>query len=256
VGELDAIITGGVFAFLLVFVRVGSAMMMMPGFGDNFIPMQIRLLFALALCLVLTPVLQLYLPAAQPASATALVVLLVMEATIGIFIGMVARILVMALATSGMVISMQSALASAQVFNPTLGGQGSLVGSLLSLLGVVLIFATDLHHMLIVAARDSYVLFPVGGVLDSSSMAEVMARMVSGSFLLGIQIAAPFMVVALIMYLGFGVLARLMPQIQIFFLALPVQILVSLITLLLVLSAGMLFFLKSFEAGMMPFISG
>ena len=62
------------------------------------------------------------------------------------------------------------------------------------------------------------------------------------------------MVVALIMYLGFGVLARLMPQIQIFFLALPVQILVSLVTLLLVLSAGMLFFLKAFQSGMTPFV--
>lgn len=253
-GELDAIITGGIFTFLMVFVRIGSAMMMMPGFGDNFIPAQIRLLFALALSLVLTPILQDYLPG-QPPTATALVVLLVLEATIGIFIGMIARVIVMALATAGMVISMQSALASAQVFNPTLGGQGSLVGSLLALLGVVMIFAADLHHMLIVAARDSYELFPVGGVLDTSSMADLMAQMVSGSFLLGIQIAAPFMVVALIMYLGFGVLARLMPQIQIFFLALPVQILVSLITLLLVLSAGMLFFLKEFESGMMPFIN-
>lgn len=253
--ELDAIITGGIFAFLMVFVRIGSAMMMMPGFGDNFIPAQIRLLFALALSLVLTPILREYVPA-QPPTAVAMVVLLVMEATIGIFIGMIARVIVMALATAGMVISMQSALASAQVFNPTLGGQGSLVGSLLSLLGVVLIFATDLHHMLIVAARDSYALFPVGGMLDTGSMADLMAQMVSGSFLLGVQIAAPFMVVALIMYLGFGVLARLMPQIQIFFLALPVQILVSLVTLLLVVSAGMLFFLKRFEEGMMPFLGG
>ena len=86
-------------------------------------------------------------------------------------------------------------------------------------------------------------------------MADVVARTVNTAFNTGVRMSAPFIVVGLLVYIGFGLLGRLMPQIQVFFLALPLQILLSLITLSLVFSAAILFWLASYEEEMIRFMS-
>lgn len=243
---LQQIVVGNLFAFLLIFMRFGSAIMLMPGIGDSFVTPQVRLLFTVSFCFVLTPVLSTALPAI-PASTPALIILLLSEAFIGIFIGTVMRILVSALDTAGATISLQAGFANAMVFNPATATQGSLVGALYSLLGLTLIFITNLHHFLLAAVADSYILFPAQGLFpDLGSVSDIIARAVSTAFATGIQIAMPFVVVGLLINITFGLLGRLMPQIQIFFLALPVQILMSLVVLTMVLSAGMLYWLNNY----------
>lgn len=182
--------------------------------------------------------------------------LIAMEFIIGIFIGTIARVLMVALDTAGMLISMMSGLGNAQIFNPAFATQGSLIGALLSVTGVLLLFATNMHHLLFYGLVGSYELFPVGAVPDAGSMAEMMARAVARSFMIGAQISAPFIVVSLLVYIGMGVLTRLMPQIQVFLLALPLQIILSLVTLALIVSAGLMFWVAEFEKGMVFFLNG
>lgn len=251
---LQTFLTTGIFAFLLVFTRIGTAFMIMPGVGDSFVPQNIRLYLALGLSLVLSPVIQPFIPDPMPA-LPALFVLIFMEFATGLFFGTIARVLMVALDTAGMIISMSAGLANAQVFNPSLSGQGSIVGAFLSVTGVVLLFATNMHHLLIYGLVESYHMFPIGGVPDAGGMAEMMTRAVSASFLVGFQLAIPFVVVALLIYIGMGVLSRLMPQIQVFILALPMQILLALLTLSLTLSAGLLYWLEKFEEGMVYFLT-
>lgn len=252
---LEQFITTGVFAFILTFVRIGSAVTIMPGVGDSFTPANIRLYIALGLSLVLAPLVAPHLPNPVPTTAV-LFVMITMEFIIGLFIGTVARVFIAALDTAGMVISMASGLGNAQLFNPAFSGQGSLIGAMLSVTGVVLLFATNMHHLLFFGLMESYEMFPVGTIPDTGSMAEVMARAISASFMIGVQIAMPFMVISMMVYIGMGVLTRLMPQIQVFLLALPLQIMLSLLTLALVISAGMLFWLGRFESGMLFFFGG
>ena len=97
------------------------------------------------------------------------------------------------------------------------GQQGAVVGNFFSLLGVVLIFATNLHHLAIGAIAGSYHLIPPGTSLPTGDMAQLTIRLVSGSFALGFQLAAPFLVFGFAVYAGFGVLSRMMPQLQVFF---------------------------------------
>src|SRR5690606_34345136 len=130
--------------------------------------------------------------------------------------------------------------ANAQIFNPSMATQGSIVGAFMSITGVVLMFSLNLHHLLIYGLVESYRLFPLGGIPDAGSMAELITRAVSSAFYVGFQIAMPFVVVALLIYIAMGVLARVMPQIQVFILALPLQITLSLLTLSLVTSAGLM----------------
>lgn len=251
---LQEFLTSGVFAFIIIFVRFGTAMMIMPGIGDSFVPQNIRLYIAMGFSLALTPVLQQMVPSPVPAFGTMLVLILI-EFITGLFIGSIARILMMALDTAGMLISMASGISNAQVFNPSLAVQGSVFGAFLSVMGVTLLFVTNLHHLLLMGLVESYEMFPIGGVVDTGSMAELMARAVSASFLTGFQIAIPFVVISLLLYIGMGVLSRLMPQVQVFILALPIQILLALVTLAITLSAIMLFFISRFEDGMVYFLS-
>ncbi|MEM9469233.1 MAG: flagellar biosynthetic protein FliR [Pseudomonadota bacterium] len=251
---LEAFLVTGVFAFMLIFVRIGTALTIMPGLGDSFVPQNVRLFMALALALVLAPVVQPFIPEPLPALPV-IFSLLIMEFVVGLFIGTIARVLMAALDVAGMIISSTSGLANAQVFNPSLAAQGSITGAFLSMVGVVLLFVTNMHHLLIYGLVESYHMFPIGEVPDSGSMAELMAKAVSASFLIGFQIAVPFVVVALLLYIGMGVLSRLMPQVQVFILTLPVQIMLSLLTLFFVLSTAMLFWLTKFEEGMTFFLT-
>ncbi len=252
---LEQFLVQGVFAFMLTFVRIGTAMMIMPGVGDSFTPQNIRLYIALGLSLVLSPLVLPYLPDPVPTTLV-LFSLIVMEFVIGLFFGTIARIFMAALDTAGMVISTMSGLGNAQVFNPGSATQGSLAGALLSVTGVILLFATNMHHLLIYGLVGSYELFPVGSIPDSGSMAEMISRAMAASFLVGIQIASPFIVISLLVYVGMGVLTRLMPQIQVFLIALPSQIMLSFVTLSLTISAILLFWLSKFEDSMLFFLSG
>lgn len=252
---LQDFITSGVFAFIIVFVRMGAAITIMPGVGDTLTPQHIRLYIALGLSLMMAPVVAPHLPDPIP-DGPLLFTVIIMEFVIGLFIGTIARIFMAALDTAGMVISMASGLGNAQLFNPGFATQGSLIGAFLSVTGMVLLFASNLHHLLFYGLAGSYDLFPVGGIPDAGSMAEMTALALAGSFAVGVQIAAPFLIVSFLIYVGMGVLARLMPQIQVFLLALPLQIMLSFVTLAMTVSAILLFWVSKFEDGMVLFLSG
>lgn len=243
-----------VLAFALCFARVGSAIMIMPGLGDSFTPERIRLHIAIAMTLVLFPLVVPYLPKTTP-STFSLFILIVIEFIVGLFFGTIARIFMMALDTAGMIISTSSGLANAQVFNPSLATQGSLVGAFLSITGIAVLFALNLHHLLIMGIMESYELFPLGQIPDTGSMAQLMAKSVSSAFAIGIKMGAPFIVLTLLIYVGMGVLSRLMPQVQVFLLALPMQILLAIILLMLTVTALFSYWAGQFEGAMVFFLS-
>lgn len=252
---LNDFLVQGVFAFILTFVRIGAAVTIMPGVGDTFTPQTVRLYIALGLSLVLSLYVSQYLPSPVPTTGV-LFALIGMEFVVGLFVGTIARILIVALDTAGMVVSMMSGLGNAQIFNPASATQGSLMGAMFSVTGVLLLFVTNMHHLLFLGLLGSYDLFPVGSIPDVGSMAELMSKAVASSFTIGVEIAAPFMVVSLLLYIGMGVLTRLMPQVQVFLLALPIQIILSFITLSLVISVGLMFWVGKFEDGMVYFLRG
>ena len=125
--------------------------------------------------------------------------------------------------------------------------------ALLSVTGVLLLFETNLHHLLITGMVESYGMFPVGEVPDTGSMAEIMVRAVSSSFSVAVKIATPFLVLTLLIYVAMGVLSRLMPQVQVFLLALPMQILLSMVLLMMVGSTLFLVWLNFYENSLIVF---
>ena len=251
---LEAFLANGVMAFMLTFTRIGTAAMIMPGIGDSFISTRIRLHVALALSFVLLPIIMPFIPSPMP-STIVLISYIAMELVIGLMIGTVARIFMTALDTAGMVIASQSGLANAQVFNPMLATQGSIIGAFLSMTGAVLIFVTNLHHMLIMGLVESYHMFPMGVMPDTGSMAELITKAVAASFIIGVKLATPFIVVTFLVYVGMGVLTRLMPQIQVFLVVLPLQILIAVTLLGLVAAALFNHWLEHYQSALFFFFS-
>ncbi len=238
------------YLYLLIFARVGTMLMLIPALGEQVIPARLRLGFALAFALVLYPMLTPGLPA-MPADLMQIVVLLVHELAVGLIIGALARVIVMGTQIAGAIIAFQTGLSVAQSADPTNGGiQGAIIGSFLSFLGITLIFATDLHHVALAAIHDSYMIFSPTTPLMFDDAAQLAIETVSGAFVIGVQMAAPFIVFGLVFYLGIGILGRLMPQLQVFFIAMPATISVGLVLLAILLTMMMGWYLMYFENGM------
>lgn len=233
-------------AFMLVFARVGTMLMLLPGLGELSVPVRLRLTVALLLAAVLVPLHRnayaLDLRAFGPVFA-----MFAQELFVGAVLGLTARLTISALQVAGSVIAQQLGLGFVTAVDPTMGQQGVLVGNFLALLGVTLVFATDMHHLVIAALDDSYTLFEPGEMPLLGDVAALTTRGVATAFRIGIQLSAPFVVFGLLFNLGLGVLSRLMPQMQVFFVGLPVSILIGLLILFLALGAMMGLFLDQAE---------
>ena len=243
--ELQHWLPAHLFAPLLIFARLGSALMLLPGFGELYVPQRYRLIFALLLAALLAPVLEPQLPR-LPAQVPQLMGLLGGEIVIGLFLGTVARFMLLALETAGNVISYQLGLSAAQILNPLLGQQSTLPGSMLMALGVMLVLATNTHHLMLRAAVDSYQVFAAGQMPAFGDLSNAVARTAAVSFQLGLELAAPFLVVGIVFFAALGILSRLVPQLQVFFVTLPVQILGGLAIFALTLTATMGWFIERF----------
>lgn len=240
------------FAYLLVFARIGAALALLPGFSAAYVPVRVRLIFALALTLVVQPVVAEALPP-LPASPAALALLIAAEVSIGSFIAVLARIIVAALQVAGTFIAYFSSLANALVQDPVADQQTSTISGFLGTAGLVLIFVSDLHHLMLRAIVTSYERFPPGMTLPTDGFAEAAAAAVAASMVIGLQLAAPFLVVALVYTAGLGLLGRLMPQLPVFFFGMPVQISFQIWAMALTISGIMLVFLNRFREALSPF---
>jgi flagellar biosynthetic protein FliR len=168
------------------------------------------------------------------------------ETLIGVFIGLAGRFAMSALVVAGAIIAQQSGLAAATLFDPGFGQQGTAISAWLVAIAITVVFTADLHHLLIRAMVDSYTLFPAGELAPLGSYAEALVRWTANSFMLGVQISAPFLVFGLVINLAMGLIARLQPAIQVFFIAQPAQIALGLLAFGLTLTAA----IRAFERGL------
>ena len=236
-------------AFMLAFARVGAMVMLLPGLGETNIPVRIKLAIALLLTLIILPLHRADYHV-DMTSMGALLVLMVYEILIGIVLGATARVTLAALQVSGAVIAQQLGLGFVTSVDPTQGQQGVVIGNFLTLLGITMLFTTDSHHLVIAALNDSYSVFSPGEVVPSGDVAALATRAFTAAFRLGMQLAAPFLVFGLVFNVGLGVLARLMPQMQVYFVGVPLSIMTGFVIFGVVLAAMMGSFLDYFIAVM------
>lgn len=241
--ELETIAAGWIFGYILVVARLGSALVFMPGFGEAQIPVQPRLLLALLICAALYPATP--VPRVLPGEVSDLAWMLAAEVTIGLWIGLTARILLAAMEFAGFQIGQVSGLANA--FGPSLGSfeGATLVASLLLIAAVTLILVLDIHHLIIEAMLYSYSAFPFG-MMPTDGLASQIVRAAQHSLYIGTAIAAPFFVMSVVLNIGLGLANRMMPQLPVFLVGAPILIAVGFIILLVAAPSMLEFFLMNF----------
>jgi flagellar biosynthetic protein FliR len=225
-------------AFLLTFARVGSMAMVLPGIGEMNLPATVRLAMALVLAAILMPLHRNAYAVDLKALGPVLVVA-VEEIAIGLVLGLTARLAISALQVAGFVVAQQLGLGFVTAVDPTQNQQSLLLANFLTVLGVALVFATDLHHLAIVAINDSYAIFKPGEMPLTGDVAQHITTVIATAFRIGIQLSAPFLVFGLLFNLGLGILSRLMPQMQVFFIGMPLSILLGFGLLILVIGVMM-----------------
>jgi len=244
-------------AFMLMFARLGTMIMLLPALGESTIPTRFRLTIALAMTLVFYPVAAPLYPADLTANAPQLAILLFTEMVIGFGIGLCARLITSALQIAGVIMANQSGLAFAlgtDIANE--GQQGALYGNFLSILGITLVFVTDTHYLVIAALHDSFTIFPPGLAPPVGDFTQNATETVAHVFTIAVRMSAPFLVVGLVFYFGLGLLNKLMPQMQIFFIAMPVNIAIGFFLLMVLLATLMMFYLDHLQQSLGKFIVG
>ena len=144
--------------YLMIFLRIGTVFMLMPGFSASYVNAQIRLVLALALSLVVMPIVTPLLPQ-EPTEFSIMLQYILREITIGIFLGIIMQVLFFSLNFAGSIASQAIGFANAQIFDPAFQTQTMLIETFLSIIAVTFIFITNTHHLMIEALIDSYHLF-------------------------------------------------------------------------------------------------
>lgn len=216
-----------VYAAGLVFARMSAIVMLIPGIGETFVPIRIRASFALALAMVLVPVLGTAIPA-LPSDISGVTLAVLKESLVGLVIGVILRFFMSSLATAGEIMSIQSTLGFAQTANPTQAAPSTTISTFLGLVGLVLVMGTNLHHLFLSAIVRSYTIFPFTRPIPVQDAKMLAVQTVSRSFALGLQLAGPIVACSLIFNIAIGLVARVMPQFQVYFVTSPLMVLVSL----------------------------
>jgi flagellar biosynthetic protein FliR len=211
----------------LIFARIGAIFLTLPGIGESYVPPRIRLSLALVVAFVLWPVVGGSLPP-LPESLGASVGWVIREVIVGLAIGAILRVFVSALAVAGEIVSLQTTLSFAQTTNPLQASPGTTIAAFLMLMGTVLVFATNTHHLFIAGMVGSYRLIAPAQPLVMADFTEMAVRTLGDSFMLGVQLSAPVLVFALIFNLASGLVARVMPSFQVYFAAAPLSVILGL----------------------------
>ena len=251
--QLQYLITHEIFVIMLVFCRLGAMFIILPAFGETYISPRFRLLIALSVSLIMATPLSVYITP-YSGNVTQLLLLIMIEIIVGFFLGFIMRVIFNIFLLAGTFITYLTGFANAQLFNPILQGQGGLHAALLTLSGIAVLLATDLHHYSFVALMDSYKIFPVGVFLLLGDFSEKIMLTMTDSFKIGFQLSMPFVLMTIVFYTLMGIMSRLMPQLQIFFLSLPLQILGGALIFIGVITAMLSIGITAYENLLFEFI--
>lgn len=242
---LREILTTNIYAVLLIFARLGAAMMLFPGLNSATVPMRFRLLLALVTAFLVMPSLAGHLPR-MPSDLMTMTLLIAGEITVGLFFGVLMQILVMPIDIAGSSIGYAVGLTNMFTADPISAAQNQLLTGFLNLTAVSVVLMTDSHHLMFRAVVDSYSLFVPGQLLPLGDFSQALTRVASDGMVLGFKLAAPSLVFALTFNTALALLNRLVPQMQVFFVGMPLQILGGMAVLAFCLQPIMIVFLRYF----------
>lgn len=251
---LEQFLEVNIWAMTVIMTRVGTVFSLIPGFSASYISPRFRLAVALAVTFALLPVLDAYIPP-LPVNPVEMFLILAGEVVIGAFLASIGMFMISALQAAGTFIAYFSSMANALIQDPVANQQSSVISGFLSTAALVAIFAADLHHVVLRAMVDSFSLFRPGQPIAFGDISETLAVTLADAFTLGLKLASPMLLTALVYYLSLGILGRLMPALQVFFFGLPLQISLQIWVLMICFSGMMMVFLQAYSSAFAPFLA-
>ena len=210
--------------FLIVYARVGTALIMMPGIGGSMIPPRVKVIFSMLVCFIALPATG--AATVAPEQPSMLVALLAIEVTVGFFFALAMRAILSAIHIFGAKFGFYSGLSNALAPNDGISEGGSSVATMIQLGTLAVIMLTNTHHILIYGVIRSYAAIPLGTPM-LSDMAQQLARLSANAFWIAMMMGAPFMIYSLLSNLALGLANKVMPSMQVFFVAGPALIVVG-----------------------------
>lgn len=232
--DLAAFSADSFWAFLQVFVRVSSLFVTAPVFGSQEIPPQAKIGLSGILSLVLLPIVKSTLGPSVPASLYGMVGTLLGQALIGLLIGFVVSLIFVAVRVGGDLIDYQMGFTQAATFNPQFNETVSPIASFQYRYALVLYLIANGHWLLLAAVERSFGALPVAQ-LSVSRLAGSFTDISFEMLVVGLQIAAPAAAVLLVTDIAFAFLNRAMPSMQVFYVGMPVKVLVGFVVVIAVL---------------------
>ncbi|HVI49874.1 MAG TPA: flagellar biosynthetic protein FliR [Candidatus Sulfotelmatobacter sp.] len=251
---LREILTVDVFKLLLIVARLGTAIMFAPGLGGTLVSSRTRLLLSFLLSFLLMPVLDPMLPA-MPVDPMGMTVLVLGEATVGLFFGVLMQLLMAPIDLAGNFVSYATGLTNAYVYDTLSQDQSQIVTSFINNVALTLFLMTDTHHVMLRALVDSYGLFQPGAPLPMEDFSQTLVKVSSESFAIAMRLAAPLIVFSLVFNVALGLMNKLVPQMQVFFVGTPLQLLIGMFILMIALPPMMMIFIRYMNDGLIPYLS-
>jgi flagellar biosynthetic protein FliR len=215
--------------FFLAFTRIMAIILHVPVFGGQNIPSQVRIGLGFALAVVLIPW-QPLPPEAETIGNFAYGVAIGKEILIGTLIGFSADLAFGAIQMAGSAMGMGSGFESSRIFNPTLGEAGSAFDQIFVMTAAMIFLVIDGHHLVLIAIQNTFEVVPLNGSLPFNGLETIM-KATSMFIATGIHLALPVMAALVLTDLTLGLLARVAPQVQVYFLGLPVKVVVAMVAL-------------------------
>ena len=216
------------FPFMCIFLRTIGLFVTAPVLGARFIPAQLKV----ALSLVMASFLWSYVKTSPvPTSTAGWIASAMGEVAFGLFVGMIASIVLSAVETAGHIADVELGFGLANVIDPELGSSAPLLGTLKYLLITVVFLALDGHHLFIRGLAESFSILPAGAARIPSAWADLATSAAGRMLLVSLVLSCPIWVSMLITDVALGVLARSVPQLNVFVVGIPVKALVGLAVL-------------------------
>ena len=239
--DLFDILQGQVAAFLLVLTRTSGIFFISPFLGSLNISYRIRAGAAVLLATILFPVVVKTSLIQVPETTLLFAFTVIKELFVGWLIGLVGYIVLAAVNMAGKIMDMQVGFAVVQMMDPTTQQQSGMIGTFLYNLTIIYFVITNGHHVIISALAESFRIIPLDSMVWNTSLPQLINDLTAGIFMNGMKIAMPVTFAILLTNVGMGILARTMPQMNIFVVGIPLQLTIGTSMLSMVLPFYILF---------------
>ena len=209
--------------FVMVLTRISAFFMVLPVFGWKSIPVRIKVAMTVLLTIFFSMIIPISVNAGQ-ISSTEAVLLMANEATYGLALGLIATFVFAAVKFCGRIIERQMGLAMAQILDPMTGERTQPLGSLLEMIFIMLFLSANGHHLFLLIISRSYESFPAGSMPTIPVLTEGIINAGSTMLLHGLKLAAPILAAFLLLMVVLAVLARMVPEMNILFISLPLRV--------------------------------